>query len=103
MYKGMSIALKLVDYTDVDWANDINDCHSISGHIFILGGTAISWSAQKQWISVQSMSEAQYIAGALGTNKAIWLCHLLTELGQPQPKPMILQIVKGTTKNLSPT
>jgi hypothetical protein len=46
MYKGMPTALTLVGYTDADWANDINDHHSISRHVFILGGAAISWSAR---------------------------------------------------------
>jgi hypothetical protein len=92
MYKGTPTALTLVGYTDADWANDINDRHSISGHDFILGGAAISWSARKQWIIVQSTTEAKYVAGAQATNKAIWLRHLLAELGQPQHEPMILQI-----------
>jgi hypothetical protein len=57
----MSAALSLVGYTDADWANNINDHCSIGGHIFILGGTAISWSTQKHQIIMQS------------TNKTIWL------------------------------
>jgi hypothetical protein len=80
MYKGMPTALTLVGYTDADWANDINDRRSISGHVFILGGTATSWSVRKQQII------------ALATNEAIWLHRLLAELSQPQHEPMILQI-----------
>jgi hypothetical protein len=92
MYKGTPTALTLVGYTDADWANDINDHRSISGHVFILGGAAISWSARKQQIIAQSTTEAEYVAGALATNEAIWLRRLLAELGQPQHEPTILRI-----------
>lgn len=35
-------------FVDADWAQDILDCRSISGHVFMLSGGAISWSSKKQ-------------------------------------------------------
>jgi hypothetical protein len=79
-------------YVDTDWANDINDQHSISGSIFILSGAAISWSSQKQKVVAQSSTEAKYISGASGTNEAIWLRQLLTEMDHRQDVPTNLLI-----------
>jgi hypothetical protein len=31
-------------FSDANWANDINDCHSICGYAFTLNGGTISWS-----------------------------------------------------------
>jgi hypothetical protein len=36
--------LELSRYVDADWANNINDHHSVGGHVFLLAGGAISWS-----------------------------------------------------------
>jgi hypothetical protein len=77
IYCGKPDHLELSGYIDANWANDINDHHSVGGHIFLLAGGAISWSAQKQRIVAQSSMEAEYIAGALATNESIWLCRLL--------------------------
>jgi hypothetical protein len=72
-YRSKLDYLELSGYVDADWANDINDCHSVGGHVFLLAGGAISWSAQKQRIIVQSSTEAEYIAGALAADESIWL------------------------------
>jgi hypothetical protein len=82
--------LELSGYVDTDWANDINNHHSVGGHIFLLTGGAISWSAQKQIIVAQSSTEAEYIAGALAANESIWLRRLLSEIGQEQLNPTVL-------------
>jgi hypothetical protein len=42
IYCGTPNDLTLSGYIDVDWANDINDCHSVGRHVFLLGGGAIS-------------------------------------------------------------
>jgi hypothetical protein len=87
IYHGKPDHLELSGYVDTDWANDINDRHSVGGYIFLLTGGAISWSAQKQRIIAQSSTEAKYIAGALATNESIWLRRLLSEIGQEQLNP----------------
>ena len=37
----------LVSYTDSDYAGDIYDCKSTSGHAFMLNSSAISWTSKK--------------------------------------------------------
>jgi hypothetical protein len=102
IYCGEPDHLELSRYVDADWANDINDCHSVGGHIFLLAGGAISWSAQKQRIVAQSSMEAKYIAGALAANKSIWLHRLLSEIGQEQLNPTVLNTDNQASISLTP-
>jgi hypothetical protein len=51
----------LTIYTDADWGSQ-SDRHSISGHIFIIDGGAVSWSSNKQRLIALSSAEAEYIA-----------------------------------------
>jgi hypothetical protein len=44
-YRGTPDHLTLSGYFDADWANDIDDRHSVGRHVFLLSGGAISWSA----------------------------------------------------------
>jgi hypothetical protein len=90
IYCGKPNHLELSGYVDADWANDINDRRSVGGHVFLLTGGAISWSAQKQRIIAQSSTEAEYIASALAANESIWLHRLLSEIGQEQLNPTVL-------------
>ena len=70
----------LIGYVDADWAADINNHWSITGHVFILAGAAISWSSKKQTSVALSSTEAEYMATAAVTKEAIWLHTLFNEL-----------------------
>jgi hypothetical protein len=83
-FGGSCTPLTPTGYVDADWANDINDRHSVGGYVFLLAGGAVSWSAQKQKIVAQSSMEAEYVTGALTTNEAIWIRRLLSEIEQTQ-------------------
>ena len=78
---------ELLGYVDADWANDLTDRRSITGHVFLMCGGAISWCSQKQKVVAQSSTEAEYISGASATNEALWLRQLLSQVGQPQAGP----------------
>ena len=44
----------LIGYTDSDWGENRDDCHSTSGHVFLMANGAISWaSQQKKWLHCQ--------------------------------------------------
>ncbi|XP_074287754.1 secreted RxLR effector protein 161-like [Silene latifolia] len=43
-----SSTLKLVGYTDSDWAGDLDTRKSTSSYVFYLGDGVISWSSKKQ-------------------------------------------------------
>ena len=64
-------------YSDADFAGDVDDRKSTGGYVFLLHGGAVSWKAKKQALPALSTVEAEYIAGAEATKKAIWLARLL--------------------------
>ncbi|KAA3484395.1 laccase-2-like [Gossypium australe] len=68
--------LKLVSYTDNNWAGLMDDMRNTFGYFFLLG----SGSSNKQSIVAQSTTEAEYVAAAAAVNQAIWLRKLLFDL-----------------------
>jgi hypothetical protein len=89
---GLPTSSTLQGFVDVDWASNINDRKSMSSFIFMLAGAAISWSCKKQGVTALSSTEAEYIAAVHAAKEAIWLRHLLTELGLNLDKPTTLHI-----------
>ncbi len=41
--------LRLEGYTDVDWASNPDDRHSVSGYTFLIGNTVVAWSLKKHF------------------------------------------------------
>ncbi|THH13070.1 hypothetical protein EUX98_g9761, partial [Antrodiella citrinella] len=74
-------ATTLRGWTDSDWARDIDDRRSVSGYVFRLGGSTVSWSSKKQASVATSSSEGEYMALAHGARQGLWLRYLLHELG----------------------
>ena len=74
-------------FCDADWAGQ-NDCHSISRYTFYFGQGAVSWSSKKQHIIVLSSTESEYIAQTQAAKEAIWLKNFVSEICQPQEKPI---------------
>ena len=73
----------LVGYTDADGASQ--DHHrAISGHAFLIDGSAISWSSCKQELVTLSTAEAEYVAATHAAKECIWLLCLIEELS-PSP------------------
>ena len=59
-YNGSSDA-GLIGYLDSDWGENRDDCHSTSGHVFLMANGAISWASQWQKMVTLSVGEAQYM------------------------------------------
>jgi hypothetical protein len=57
-YGGPSNMPVLSGFTDANWAGDPDTCCSFSGYVFLLNGTAITWSSKKQLTVVMSTVEA---------------------------------------------
>ncbi|KAG8485549.1 hypothetical protein CXB51_018884 [Gossypium anomalum] len=70
--------LKLVDYSDSDWAGCIDDMKSTSG-------------SKKQQTVAQSTAETEYIAAA-AVNQAIWFRKLLHDLNENQCDPTEIMV-----------
>lgn len=77
--------LKLVGYSDSDWAGDHTDRKSTFGFVFMLNGGTISYVSKKQPVVALSSTEAEYVAWSLVAREATWLRLLLTELGLLTP------------------
>lgn len=84
-----SISTALTGYVNADWASNTIDRRSTSGYIFVLSGSAISWSSKCQSFTAFSSTEAKYMATSNTTKEAIWLRAFLSELGC-LPVPLLI-------------
>ncbi|KAK2981445.1 hypothetical protein RJ640_001959 [Escallonia rubra] len=72
--------MKLVGYSDSDWARDMDDRKSTTGFVFYFSEAAFTWTSKKQSIVTLSTCEVEYMATTLTVCHAIWLRSLLKEL-----------------------
>lgn len=79
LYRKNEGNLVLNGYTDADYAGCIDTRKSTSGFVFMCGGS-VTWSSQRKNVVSLFTTEAEYIAFAHGTKKAIWLFRMLREL-----------------------
>ena len=63
----------VVGFVDFDYADDLDKSKSLTGYVFTVGGTAISWKATLQHSIALSTTEAEYMALAEVVKEAIWL------------------------------
>ena len=71
--------IELLGFSDADYARDVDDRHSTSGYVFMLGDGCISWYSGKQKGVATSTAQAEYIALSQATKEAVFLCQLLSE------------------------
>ena len=69
-----------IGYTDSDFAGDLEDRKSTSGHIILIGNSPICWGSKKQSIVATSTTEAEYIATSECVKKVLWIRNILKEL-----------------------
>jgi histone deacetylase 1/2 len=79
-------------FCDADYAADVSTRRSTTGFIFLLNGTAISWSSKLQKTVALSTSEAEYMAAAAAIKEALWLKTLFTDLSVPLTGPFNLYV-----------
>lgn len=98
-YRKCDEGLRLVAYSDADWAGDASDRHSTSGYCISLctNGPLISWKTRKQSPVALSTREAEYIALAATTQECLYLTQLLQHLDSYQyGLPTIYEDNQGT-------
>ena len=100
-YKKGALNSELIGFSDSDFAGDIGDRKSTSGHIFFLGGMAVSWSSQKQSIVALSPCEAEYIAAMTTACQALWMKRLTSELKFEEQMTVKLMVENQSVITLS--
>ncbi|GKU98015.1 hypothetical protein SLEP1_g11072 [Rubroshorea leprosula] len=86
LYKS-STNVKLIRFTDSDWAGLKEDMKSTSGQCFSIGSGMIGWSSKKQNSIAKSTTEAEYIVASLAADQVVWFKKLMNDLKQPQIYP----------------
>ena len=79
-------------YCDADFANDVNDRKSVSGHVVLLANASVSFGCAKQDCVAQSSTESEYVSAAEATKSILWMRDLLFEMGLEQREPTVLYI-----------
>jgi len=78
-----SSSIRLVAFSDVDWAGRPDTRRSVIGWYMFLGDSLISWKSKKQDCVSKSSTESEYRAMSATCFEAVWLRGLLAEIGFP--------------------
>ncbi|KAJ4703293.1 Retrovirus-related Pol polyprotein from transposon TNT 1-94 [Melia azedarach] len=68
-------------FSDSDYAGDVDSRRSMTGYIFTLGSSVVSWKATLQPTVTLSTTEAEYMALTEAAKEGIWLKGLVSDLG----------------------
>jgi hypothetical protein len=71
---------QLTVYSDVDWANCVDERKSTSGGAFFLVDTLVSWLSKKKGSISLSTTEFEYIAVATRCTQVLWMIQTLADL-----------------------
>jgi hypothetical protein len=73
----------IAGFSDSDYGNCVDTRRSVSGYIWCLGLSTISWRSQKQKSVSTSTTEAEYVALSKAAKYFMWLKTALEDLGFP--------------------
>ena len=82
------LQLKLVGYSDSDWAGDKDDRKSVSGFVLFLCGVPIMWRSKSQATVALSSAEAEYVAVSEMAKEVVFVVQVLITLGVPVETPV---------------
>jgi hypothetical protein len=78
---GTTERIKPIGYVDADLAGDKVTRKSMSGYIFLVNGSPVSWSSKRQSMVALSSTESEYISLSRGVQQAVWIRSWLDEIG----------------------
>ena len=81
LHYGANSQCVISGYSDSDYAGDVDSRRSMTGYVFTLGGSVVSWRATLQPTVTLSTTEAEYMALTEAAKEGIWLRGLITDLG----------------------
>ncbi|XP_055830802.1 secreted RxLR effector protein 161-like [Solanum dulcamara] len=90
----------LLGFTNSDYAGDMEDNKTTSGYVFMMCGSAVTWSSRKQPIVTLSAMEA-FVAAAACACQAIWMRRVLKEISHIQVEGTMLLCDNASTIKLS--
>ncbi|KAL0409640.1 UNVERIFIED_CONTAM: Copia protein [Sesamum radiatum] len=68
-------------YSDASFQSDDEDAKSQSDFVFKLNGGVVAWKSSKQDTTLNSTTEAEYIAASEAAKEAVWMKNYIQELG----------------------
>ncbi len=75
-----SIELEVVEYSDADYNDAVDDRCSIEIWLFLLAEESIFWSVKRQMTSAMSTCKAEYMILSEIEKKALWLHYIMMNL-----------------------
>ncbi|KAL0313117.1 UNVERIFIED_CONTAM: Retrovirus-related Pol polyprotein from transposon TNT 1-94 [Sesamum radiatum] len=72
--------LILEGFSDASFQSDDDDAKSQSSFVFNLNGGVVAWKSSKQDTTVNSTTEAEYIAASEAAKEAVWMKNYIQEL-----------------------
>jgi transposase InsO family protein len=99
--EGESGNIRLVGFSDSDFAGDVDDRKSTTGVLYCLGDSPITWHSTKQKVVALSSCEAEYIAAGSGACQGVWLARLLKELTNSESVAPVLKVDNKSAIDLS--
>nr|GFA34532.1 retrovirus-related Pol polyprotein from transposon TNT 1-94 [Tanacetum cinerariifolium] len=76
-------------YSDSDYVADLDARRSLTGYVFTIGNSVVSWKATLQPSVALCTIEAEYMALTEATKEGIWLKGLIEDLGFPQDQATV--------------
>src|SRR3990167_2624399 len=81
---------RLCVYTDADWAGEIDDRRSTSGHCILFGGSLVSWKTKLQSAISLSTMESEFYALTYALQEVKAVNHVLEEINIKQEQPIVI-------------
>ena len=76
-------------YSDSDYAAYLDARRSLTGYVFTIGNSVVSWEATLQPSVALSTTKAEYMAFTEAAKEGIWLKVLIEYLGFPQDQATV--------------